>query len=179
MWWIMLNNIRIGALCVLIPAAFSLIMVTIIQRTKWFKSVIKLPFAEKFRDGITAELVVQFQVFSILCGGIGIGIFILGIKKIYDTVKNDMPSHMTDSWMAIYYFQENLGLSALVGFLMANFIYFYVSILAMGNEKYNYLLIGFYTLIFLGVGLLVTEPLPDELYDGIRQWGEGQSMTSS
>jgi hypothetical protein len=160
---ILATGVYLGILTLLLPGMTAIFFVMILEKTSWFAKRIHEPFSNRLRASTALELVAHSQIFSIICGALGIGIGVLAINLYNPHLLNAYVESLTDSPASALYFKSNAGVAAFVGFVSAGMVYCYMLAEAKGMRKMSAIVIMVTCLLLFAIGLTLKEPMDTDL----------------
>ncbi|MBI4030932.1 MAG: hypothetical protein HY370_04595 [Proteobacteria bacterium] len=154
--WIMISiGMHFGIYTAIIPVSLVAGFYYWLFRGDWFQSNIREPMAATFDRGTGMDLFMHFQIFSLICGLLGIGGMILGAGYMYPVAASDVMETMyaTEKYWAV--FKSRASLATTGGFAFGALVYLYLLADSRNIKWLQLAIIGVGCLFFFLIGYLM------------------------
>lgn len=153
-WILLLVGLNFGDFTIFIPIMFAISGVAWLSRGEWFDDNIRKPLAVTLEFGNAIEVVIHLQLFTIICGVVGLGLGIVAMTSFYPMGIKMMLHGLaagTEEWIN---FTKYTPMSAVAGLSFGFLLYSYLFADARNKTWLKKaIVIGGFILFFL-VGLM-------------------------
>lgn len=125
--WLMVSmGLHFGAYTAIIPVLIASGYYYRLFRSEWFHSNIRKPMIATFEEGTGMDLFMHFQIFSLICGLLGIGGMILGAGYMYPVAASGILETMDATERYWNLFKGRASLATVGGFAFGALVYLYL-----------------------------------------------------
>lgn len=151
-WLMLLLGIDVGDFTVFIPVILALVGGFAASRTKLFDEHIRKPLAETLDFGNVVEIIIHMQLFTLICGVLGVGLGIASITSLYPMGVRFILRGVAGGDYEWHNFTKYVPLSILAGFTFSVLFYSYLFADARNQKKMmaGIVATGFFIFLLLG-----------------------------
>ncbi len=125
-WGLLLMGINMGDFTIFMPIMFAIAGIAAISRTGWFDQNIRRPLAETLEFGNFVEVVIHLQLFTVICGVMGLGLGIAAMTSFYPMGIRLMMKGLAAGNAEWHAFTKYTPMSVLSGFSFGLLLYSYL-----------------------------------------------------
>lgn len=163
-WTLLLVGVDMGDFTIFVPVMFAIAGVAALSRTEWFDERVRKPLAETLSFASYVEVIIHMQLFTIICGLLGLGLGVTALTTLYPVGITFVLQGMASGKAEWHNFTKYTPMSVLSGLafgvllyaylfadacskrwmtraiLVGGFIAFFVLGLAFGSDRYYFVL---------------------------------------
>ncbi len=156
-WMMLLFGLSMGDFTILAPIMLIITVVAFFSRSKWFDENVRQPLHDSLEWGNLIEMVIHIQLFTIICGVLGLGVGIAAMTSFYPVGAELALKNLAAENAQWYEFAKYTPMSILSGTLFGFLFYSYLFADAKGSKAWTrgilvggFMLFGLLALIFGG-----------------------------
>lgn len=125
-WSMLLTGVYMGDFTIFVPIMFAIAGVAFFSRTDYFDQNIREPLAQTLEFGNFVEVVIHLQLFTIICGVLGLGIGIAALTSFYPMGIEAMMRGFAAGRYEWHNFTKYTPMSVLAGLCFGFLLYTYL-----------------------------------------------------
>lgn len=152
-WGLLLAGLNFGDFTIFMPIMFAISGVALLSRSSWFDENIRKPLGATLEFGNAVEVVIHLQLFTIICGVIGLGLGIAAMTTFYPMGIKLMLRGLAAGNEEWHNFTKYTPMSVLAGFSFGLLLYSYLFADARNKKWVTRIILigGFLLLLILGL----------------------------